>query len=216
MSSPHVAGVFALIRQAHPDWTPAMAKSAIMTTARRDVVDNDRVSPATPFAMGAGHLSPGKAVHKGSSFQPGLVYDAGFVEYLGFLCDAAPLVFANPVATCSALDAAGVPTDASDLNLASIGVADLSGSQTVSRTVTSVASEDGWRTYTASVDAPAGYEVSVSPSTLKLKSGQQATFEVTITNVSAPIGGWSFGSLTWNDTTGNYSVYSPIAVRATP
>ena len=56
MSSPHVAGLFALIRQAHPDWTAAMAaKSAVMTTARQDVVKEDGVTPADPFDMGAGH-----------------------------------------------------------------------------------------------------------------------------------------------------------------
>jgi subtilisin family serine protease len=216
MSSPHVAGVAALIKQAHPDWTPAMVKSAIMTTTHQGVVDNDRISPATPFAMGAGHLNPGSVVRQGSAFQPGLVYDAGFVEYLGFLCDAAPYLFADPTATCSALEAEGVPTDASDLNLASIGVAELSGSQTITRTVTSVAKENGWRTYHASVEAPPGFEVSVSPSTLKLKRGQEATFEVTITNVGAPFSQWSFGSLTWSTRGGNYRVFSPIAVRATP
>ncbi len=57
MSSPHVAGVYALLKQAHPDWTPAMAKSAIMTSADPDVRDNDRVTPANPFGMGAGHLT---------------------------------------------------------------------------------------------------------------------------------------------------------------
>jgi subtilisin family serine protease len=216
MSSPHVAGVFALIKQAHPDWTSAMAKSALMTTSSQDVVDNDRVSQATPFAMGAGHLDPGSPVHKGSSFQPGLVYDAGFLEYLGFLCDAAPYVFADPVATCASLEAGGVSTDATDLNLASIGVSDLSGSKTVHRTVTSVASDQGWRTYSVSVDAPPGYEVSVSPSTFKLKSGQKASYEVTLTNTGAPGGAWRFGSLTWKEKTGQYSVFSPIAVRTAP
>jgi hypothetical protein len=37
---------------------------------------------------------------------------------------------------------------------------------------------------------------------------------VTITNVSAPIGAFRFGSLTWNEGSGQYKAFSPIAVRA--
>ena len=96
MSSPHVAGIFALIKQAHPDWSAATAKSALMTTAYQDVRDNDRVTPANPFAMGAGHVDPGGKAGKGSVIEPGLAYDAGFLDYLGFLCEAGPEVFANP------------------------------------------------------------------------------------------------------------------------
>jgi subtilisin family serine protease len=212
MSSPHVAGLFALIKQAHPDWSAAMAKSALMTTAYQDVVDNDRVSPADPFDMGAGHVDPGSKVHKGSAFQPGLVYDAGLFEYAAFTCGAELGIFTS--GSCEFLDGIGVPSDPSDLNLPSIGVADLAGSQTVTRTVISVAQESGWRTYTPEIHAPAGYSVSVSPTSLKLKKGQSASYEVTITNQSAPIGEWRFGSLTWHETTGHYDVYSPIAVRA--
>ena len=214
MSSPHVAGVFALIKQARPNWSAAMAKSALMTTAYQDVRDNNRISPADPFDMGAGHIDPGGVWTKGSVVEPGLAYDAGFNEYLGFLCDVYPAVFANPAGTCGFLESIGVPTEAYNLNYPSIGVAELAGSQTVTRTVTSVAKESGWRTYNVAVEAPAGYSVTVSPATLRLKRGDTATYTVNITNLSGTAGAWSFGSLTWLDTTGAYSVYSPIAVKA--
>jgi len=246
MSSPYIAGIFALVKQVRPDWTPAMAKSAIMTTAYQKVLDNDRVSPADPFAMGAGHVNPAGKVYngwfaaaelddeftaehrwpwtwpigignKGSLFEPGLVYDAGINEYFGFLCGAAPEIFVDPEGTCSALATVGVPTDPSDLNLASIGVSQLAGSQTVKRTVTSVVNpyfQHKSQEYTVHVDAPEGYTVTVNPSTLKLKAGETATYEVTITNVDAPIGEWRFGSLTWKDQRRQYSVRSPIAVKA--
>jgi len=213
MSSPITAGVYALLKQAHPDWSPAMAKSALMTTAYQDVVKDDGVTLADPFDMGAGHISPGGEATKGTAFQPGLAYDAGFLDYLGFLCDAAPEVFANPSATCAVLQSIGIPTEAVDLNLPSIGVAELAGSGTVTRTLTSVAKEKGPRSYKVSVGAPQGYSVSVSPAEIQLKSGQSATYQVTFTNTGAPVGEWRFGSLNWHDMTGHYDVYSPIAVR---
>lgn len=211
MSSPIVAGVFALIKQAHPDWSAAMAKSALMTTAYQDVVDNDRVSQADPFDMGAGHINPGGKANKGSAFEPGLAYNAGLFEYAAFTCGMDWGVFTP--GSCDFLESIGVPSEPYNLNYPSIGIAELAGSQMVQRTVTSVAKEKGWREYTVSVDPPPGYEVTVSPSSFRLKSGDSATYNVTITNDSAPIGEWRFGSLTWSDKTGNYDVYSPIAVR---
>ena len=233
MSSPHIAGIYALIKQAHPEWSAAMAKSAIMTTAYQDVKKEDRVTPADPFDMGAGHVDPGNPDRKGSAFQPGLVYDAGFLEYLGFLCDAEPEAL-SPT-TCPFLESNGIPTEATNLNLPSIGIANVPGSKTIYRTVTSVA--DKKETFNVSVDAPPGYDVTVLPSTLTLNPGESATYEVTVTNVSAPIGEWAFGSLTWKSGSGSpwsgrfehknhfgnwgnwggsnkYEVYSPIAVKA--
>jgi subtilisin family serine protease len=211
MSSPQVAGIFALLKQAHPDWTPAIAKSALMTTAYQEVNKEDNATPADPFDMGAGHVNPGGKANKGSVFEPGLAYDAGLFEYAAFTCGADLGVFT--AGSCAFLESIGVPSDPSDLNLASIGVADLTGSQTVTRTVTSVANDNGWRDYNVEVDAPPGYSVVVSPASLRLKPGMSASYEVTITNESAEVDEWAFGSLTWADVTGHYTVRSPIAVR---
>ena len=200
MSSPHVAGLYALLKQAHPDWSPAAAKSALMTTANPKVRDNDRVSRADPFDTGSGHVRPGKVSKPSSMFNPGIVYDAGFLDYLGFLCGTGALCAVPAV-------------DPSDLNYPSIGVGALAGAQTVTRTITSVA--DRPLTWTASVEAPSGYDVVVEPSTVTLAPGAKATFTVTITNNGAGvIGEWAFGALTWN-ARGGYSARSPIAVKGT-
>ena len=211
MSSPHIAGIFALLKQAHPDWSPALVRSSLMTTADQEVMKEDGATPADPFDLGGGHVDPSGKANKGSILQPGLGYDAGLFEYAGFTCGAELNIFTS--GTCDFLAAIGVPIDPSDLNLPSIGVADLVGAQTITRTVTSVANDSGWRTYNVWANAPQGYEVSVSPSTFSLKSGMSRDFEVTITRTNATLGDWRFGSLTWSDETGHYDVYSPIAVR---
>lgn len=207
MSSPHVAGLFALIKQAHPDWSAAAAKSAIMTTADTRVLAEDRRTQATPFEMGAGEIDPGRVEHKNSVFRPGLVYDAGLFEYAAFTCGADLGVFTS--GSCSFLDSLGIPSDASDLNMASIGVAELAGSQTVLRTVTSVA--DHSVEYQAHPTNPDGYHVSVEPSRFTIGPGESVTLEITISNDGAPAGDWRFGSLQLRGD--GYRVTSPIAVN---
>ena len=211
MASPHVAGSYALLKQAHPDWTPAMAKSALMTSARQDVVKEDRVTPADPFDFGAGHITPGGDIRKkGTVYNPGLVYDAGFFDYLGYLCEAGREAFADPDATCATLASIGVQTKAENLNLASIGVSDVTGSATVVRTITNVA--DKRIKWEADVDAPDGFRVRVRPDEVRLAPGESATVQITITRTDASIGVWSFGELTWEGS--GYDVRSPIALRA--
>ncbi|MEX0865263.1 MAG: S8 family peptidase [Acidimicrobiia bacterium] len=211
MSSPHGAGLLALLKQAHPDWTAAMAKSAMMTTARQDVTKEDQSTPADPFDMGAGHVDPGGSAGAANSmFNPGIVYDAGFLEYLGFLCDAAPQVFANPAATCASLASAGIPTTAENLNYPSIGASEVPGSLTVQRTVTNVTGSA--LHLSAVVEEPSGFDVTVSPASLVVPPGQSRGFEITFDNQSAPVGEWQFGALTWE---GNgFAARSPIAVAA--
>ena len=207
MSTPHIAGIAALLREAHPDWTPAIVKSAMMTTARQNVINGDGTH-ADVFDFGAGHVNPNRA------WNPGLAYDAGFLDYLAGICGttARDDAFSDPDATCASLESAGYSTDASDLNLPSIGIAELAGEQTVRRTVTNVSTKRG--RYTATAKKPAGYRVKVRPQTLVLDPGQSATFEVTITNESAPAGEWRFGRLVWRDAAGKFEVASKIAVRA--
>ena len=207
MASPHVAGAFALLKQAHPDWSAAEARSALMTTARQDLNKTFGDAPADPFDIGAGEILPSDA------FDPGLAYDAGLFEYAAFSCENNVQIFSD--GSCAFLESIGVPSDGSDLNLPSIGIGDLVGTQTVTRTVTSVANNNGWKTYTVSTDAPPGIDVSVSPSSIRLKSGESASYEVTFTVTdAAALNEWSFGSLTW-ERPSEYSVRSPIAVRPT-
>ena len=61
MSSPHVAGTGALMMALHPDWTVAEIESALMTTAAQDILNDDGISLADPFAMGSGRVDLSKA-----------------------------------------------------------------------------------------------------------------------------------------------------------
>jgi subtilisin family serine protease len=202
MSSPHMAGLAALMKDAHPDWSPMAIKSAFMTTASQMTNEDNPIS-GNPFDYGAGQAAPN------SAYDPGLVYDAGYFEWLGFLCDAQPTIFANPAGTCGFLESLGIPTDASDLNYPSIAIADLAGSQTVVRTVTNVGPAG---TYEVSVDAPAGIDVTVDPASLTLAEGESASYAVTFTTTAAAtLDEYAFGSLTW--THGPHAVRSPIAVK---
>ncbi len=69
MSSPHVAGSAALLKDLHPDWTPWQIKSALMATATtKKVVKEDGVTPADPFDFGSGRINLKKAGDPGLTF----------------------------------------------------------------------------------------------------------------------------------------------------
>ena len=203
MSTPHVAGVAALLMQAHPTWSPSALKSALMTTARQSLTGSDGASPANPFDFGAGHIVPNDAV------DPGLVYDVTDDEYDAFAC--APDSPAIAVDRCNALNAAGLSFAAADLNQASIAIERLANERTISRRVTNVG--DQTESYAAIVIAPSGIGVNVVPASLTVAPGQSASFDVTFNYESGPLDLWRFGSLTW--VSGDHSVYSSIAIRPT-
>ena len=199
MSSPHVAGVAALLKDLHPTWSPMAIKSALMTSAS-DVLDGPNTNPLVIFRQGAGHIKPNGAA------DPGLVYDAGFLDWLAFLCGTTTAV--NP-ASCTALAGLGFSFDPSDYNGASIAIGDLAGTQTITRKVTNVGSAAA--TYTASVTGMAGVTTVVTPTSLTLNPGQTKSYTVTFTRGTAALNAYVGGQLTWTD--GTHNVRSPLVVK---
>lgn len=202
MASPHIAGIGALLLSANPDWSPMTVKSAIMTTATAldntgEAIQRDG-GDADPFDYGNGLTRPG------SAFDPGLVYASDADQWWQYAC-ALDEVTGD---VCSEVGA----IDASDLNYPTIAIGELDGTQTVLRTVTSVA--DQAEEFTVSVTAPDGVEVSVDQETITLDPGESVTFEVTFTVSGDASSGHAFGSLTWSSASG-HEVNSTIAISMT-
>lgn len=191
MSSPHIAGIGALLTQIKPDWSPAAMRSAMATTASPNTVSGAN----SPFNIGSGHVRPNLAI------DPGLVYEAGFDDYRGFLRGQGLCVFCFGAAPASIISA-------SDLNQPSIAFGSLAGTRTVTRRVTNVGAAG---TYNVAVTAPAGFTVTVSPASLTLGTGASATYSVTVTRTDAPLNTYRFGAITWSD--GTHTVRSPLVVR---
>ncbi len=202
MAVPHVAGIAALLKEAHPDWSPAALKSALVTTARQDVRKEDGSTPADPFDFGGGHVVPNRAV------APGLVYDAGSSDFDAFLCGRGE---ERLDVDCAALEAAGFATEASNLNLPSIALTDLVTEQLVRRRVTNVGAD---AQFTASIAPPTTIDVEVTPSLLSLASGESADVEIRLTTNGTDFDTWQFGTLTWSSS--DATVRTPLAIRALP
>jgi uncharacterized repeat protein (TIGR01451 family) len=151
MSSPHDAGAAALLYAQHPDWTPAMIKSALMLTGYDDLLKEDKTTPADLFDMGAGRV---KLELAGLT---GLVMDETYDNMLA----------ADP----------GAGGDVRTLNIASLYNSECVGSCSWTRTFTSVA--DASATYT--VDAPEWVTVTPTSFTILPGATQEVTFEVDAT-----------------------------------
>jgi len=207
MSCPHVAGVAALLKGAHPDWSPAAIRSAIMTTATKLDNTNEPIQDASnqtagPFNYGAGHVNPNVAGN------PGLVYDLSLEDYYKFFCtlkynSTQIRAIIGKEFSCPAL-----PSKIDNLNYPSITVAKLQGTAIVNRTLKNVA--EGHATYKAEVTGPPGVLVSVNPTELEFsKKGEKKSFTITFSPNNFA-GNYVFGSLSWNHY--RFSVVSPIVV----
>ena len=219
MSSPHIAGLAALFKESNSSWTPAQIKSAMMTTARQDLTKEDGSTQADPYDFGSGHVAPVSAL------DPGLLFDTNLYDYLAFLCGQDKETFVSGYGTsCADLTTAGFSSDASQLNLPSIAIAELIEAETIFRTVSNATMAAS--SYTASVEAPEGFEVSVQTfdangnetpaSTLDVDSDGKASFALTFSKTDAVENQtWKFGAITWTDSAG-HSVRLPLAIKAVP
>ncbi len=202
MSSPHIAGVALLLKQANPTWGPGAIKSAMMTTAYSTLDDGltGAQNGLLPWAQGAGHVDPQKAN------DPGLVYNASKNDWVKYQCKVNRAAI-TPASDCTTI---GTLDETYNLNLPSITVGTVTGSTIVNRSVTNVGSATA--TYTATVTAPAGFSVTVSPATLTLAPGETKSFTANVSASGAAEGVWQFGQLVWSD--GTHTVRSPIQARA--
>jgi subtilisin family serine protease len=216
MSCPHVSGIAALLRQARPGWSPAAIKSAMMTTAYN--VDNtgsiigdmSTGNASTPFARGAGHVNPNRAV------DPGLVYDAGTEDYITFLCalgyTAEQVSVFDPAANCSTCAGSSVGHH----NYPAFSAVFTSNKLAVikQRRVVRNVGSNVRATYRVSVTTPAGVRVTVRPGKLEF-SAKQKTQEYEITFTQRIFGSvtekHTFGSIVWSDDE-KHTVTSPIAI----
>lgn len=224
MAAPHAAGVAALVKAVHPDWSPAAIKSALITTANAHdntghVITNQLYPPfvlATPLDFGAGIVNPNKAA------DPGLVYDSDVNDYMDYLCalnytKKEIRMVTRREYSCSGHAAVG------DLNYPSF-LANFTSSaakvETFKRILSNVADDNTIPyLYRAVVKAPRGVSVQVQPDSLLFKErNEKLEFSLSLEVVDGtgqsdddPVGGECvvYGYLSWVDGRGHV-VTSPL------
>ncbi|KAF3436487.1 hypothetical protein FNV43_RR23579 [Rhamnella rubrinervis] len=220
MSCPHVSGIAALLKGVHPGWSPAMIKSAMMTTAyTRDrdgkaLLDETHRTVATVWDVGAGHVDPEKAV------DPGLVYDLTEDDYIDFLCatnytSKGIKVITGREVMCSGETRKHKPWELNYPAISvSFGVSRGTNSKmeiTVPRTVTYVS--DGASTFTAKITNPKDAKVIVEPEKMVfIKKGEKRSYLVKIlVDEGRSKSGTESGTVAWSD--GTHEVTSAVVVN---
>ncbi|KAJ9167913.1 hypothetical protein P3X46_019503 [Hevea brasiliensis] len=210
MSCPHLSGIAALLKSAHPNWSPAAIKSAIMTTASlynlagKPIPEQRKYRPAIVFDIGAGHVNPSRAS------DPGLIYDLKPDDYVPYLCglgysDKHVGLIVKRKVKCS--NDSSIPE--TQLNYPSFSIELGSTPQIYSRTITNVGKPNS--VYSLHISSPKGVRVKVTPHRISFsRLNQKATYSVTFTRSGNARRSFAQGYLKW--VADGYSVGSPIAV----
>lgn len=213
MSCPHLSGIAALIKSAHPDWSPAAIKSAIVTTATQknlgntSIVDERHVT-ADIFAIGAGHVNPS------SANDPGLIYDLQPADYIPYLCglnytDQEVQVIVQQPVTCANVES--IPE--AQLNYPSMAIELGSSSQSYTRTVTNVGEVNSRYESVIAFYGVAPIGISVGPAELWFgKANQTQTYEISFFREPGPTNvTYIEGALIWQSA--KRSVRTPISIK---
>ncbi|KAF5191187.1 Subtilisin-like protease SBT1.5 [Thalictrum thalictroides] len=213
MACPHISGVAAMLKGAHPDWSPSRIKSAMMTTsyivdnAGKHILDEATYNVSTPWDYGSGHVDPEKAL------DPGLVYDLTVTDYIDNLC-ASGYSEKNIATITRKMVRCKKGLKAWDINYPSIAVCfnqtdALKYETTVTRTATHVSKDAS--TYIIKIANPPDVLVTVEPSKLEFtQKEQKLSYVVKISTKKFDYPTSVFGRLTWEN--GKHSVGMPIVV----
>ncbi|GKV09708.1 hypothetical protein SLEP1_g21165 [Rubroshorea leprosula] len=220
MACPHVSGLAALLKAAHPEWSPAAIRSALMTTAYtvdnrgETMLEETTGNTSTALDFGSGHVHPTKAL------DPGLIYDLTSMDYVNFLCNSNYTlnniqVITRRTADCSGAKRAG---HIGNLNYPSFSaVFQLYGKHKMSthfiRTVTNVGNPNS--VYTVTIQRPRGMVVTVEPNRLVFRRvGQKLNFLLRVQAREIKLSPGSnhvkTGFIVWSD--GKHNVTSPLVV----
>ncbi|GFP83472.1 subtilisin-like protease [Phtheirospermum japonicum] len=216
MACPHVSGVAALLKAAHPDWSPAAIQSAMMTTA--STLDNTNqpikdggydYTVATPFGIGSGLVDPNRAL------DPGLIYDATVQDLVNLVCS---MNFTREQTHTIVRSSYNCSDSSPDLNYPSFvslyrpGEEGMLLTRTYHRTVTNVG--DGGATYRVELEVPVNTTIRIRPQTLVFgKKFEKLSYSLTIRYVG-DLETQQHGSITWIQQNGKHTVRSPIMVSA--
>ncbi|TKY53980.1 Subtilisin protease SBT2.4 [Spatholobus suberectus] len=195
MSTPHVAGIAALIKQYNPLWTPSMIASAISTTSSKydnlgehmmaEGFEANSLLPSTPFEYGAGFVNPNCAI------DPGLVLSSEYVDFISFLCSL-PHTDTDAIIEATGEQCNHPFSYPFGLNLPSVTISALRGSVSVRRTVMSVGNNT--ETYLGSVLPPNGTKVDLYPTWFTVSPQGTQDLEIQL-SVTQPMANFTFGEI---------------------
>ncbi|WNC73801.1 S8 family serine peptidase [Thalassotalea psychrophila] len=224
MSTPHVTGMYALLKAAQPEWTPAQAQSALMLTAASglkvidDYVDGEYIYKDANF-----HLTGSGLARVDRAVASGLILTETFDGYMAAdpFGDVPGMAIVDTDGTTPAdpnlreektrVPAAGWHGKPERMNLASLskGACDYQCSWT--------------RTFTATKDATwnvsfsyltEGMELTTNIEQISVRAGEDFTLDVSANLVGELKSVWSFGRVHLTATDSDIPVASlPVAVE---